>query len=372
MTGSPTLAGDFARLRRDLEAGLSLPASWYVDAGILAEEQARIIHRSWQYVGRVEQVAGPGDFFTGTAGEIPVVVVRDGAGLNAFVNVCRHRRHLVMSGAGNCKLMQCPYHAWSYALDGSLRAAPRADREEGFAREEYPLLPIRVETWGPFVFVNADPGAASLAEALGPLPERIAASGLDLGSLRFHGREEWTGAANWKVMLENYLECYHCAVAHPGFSSVMDVRQDAYALSGDGNVFSQVAPIRETARQGTGKAAAYDPAGAVTQGQYHLLWPNFTIDINPGHPNLSVDVWIPAGPERTRGFTDTFFGPDVPEEWAREMVAFNHQVSAEDDELTDSVQRGLRAGIPAQGRFLARSEQLVIEFQKRVLETLAS
>src|SRR5262249_30520156 len=138
---------ELAALRGDLERGISLPASWYTDPAVLVREWERIFHRTWQYVGRAEQVAGEGDYLTGVAGQIPVVVVRSAAGLHAFVNVCRHRRHPVMQGAGSCRFMQCPYHAWTYDLDGRLRSAPRAEREEAFAKAECPLLPLRVETW---------------------------------------------------------------------------------------------------------------------------------------------------------------------------------------------------------------------------------
>jgi choline monooxygenase len=360
---------DYERLRHGLDRGLSLPAAWYTSPAVLERERERIFHRGWQYVGPAEQVAGEGGYLTAPVGEIPVVVVRDRSGLNAFVNVCRHRRHPVMSGAGTCRLMRCPYHAWTYGLDGTLRAAPRGDDEEGFAKEDYPLLPVRVETWGPLVFVNPDPGAAPLSASLAGVSESIAASGLELEQLRFHGREEWSASANWKVMLENYLECYHCPVAHPGFSAVVDVRPDQYTLHAGGEVFSQVAPVRAAARQGTRKTA-YDAAGTVSQAQYHLLWPNSTLDLNPGHPNLTVTAWTPGAPDQTGGFADSFFGPDVPEAWAQSLIEFNRQVGVEDDALTDAVQRGLRAGLPVQGRFLSKSEALVIAFQRRVLDAV--
>jgi phenylpropionate dioxygenase-like ring-hydroxylating dioxygenase large terminal subunit len=126
--------------------------------------------------------------------------------------------------------------------------------------------------------------------------------------------------------------------------------------------------VRRSALEDRGRRAVYDAHGAVTQAQYHFVWPSFSI--NPGQPNLSVDVWLPDGPERTRGFTERFFGSSVPEDYQHELIAFNKQVSGEDDRLTSSVQRGLRAGLPAQGRFLAKSEHLVGHFQKLVLEAL--
>jgi phenylpropionate dioxygenase-like ring-hydroxylating dioxygenase large terminal subunit len=358
-------------LKGDLDRGISLPASWYTDAALVARECARIFRRTWQYVGRAEQIARVGDFFTATVADVPVVAVRSERGPGAFVNVCRHRRHEVISGAGNCRTLQCPYHAWTYDLDGGLRAAPRSQHEPGFRVQDYSLLPVALDTWGPFVFVNLDTGARPLAHVLGGLPSIIAASGLDLDRLAFHAREEWEADANWKVLIENFLECYHCPIRHPGFSTVVDVDEDTYRLESHEWFSSQVAPVRRSALEGRGRKPAYDARGAVTQAQYHYLWPSFTLSINPGHPNLSVDVWRPAGPERTCGFSEHWFGSDVPEAVRREMIDFNRQVGAEDDRLTDSVQRGLRAGLPARGRFLSRSEHLVIHFQKLVLDALA-
>ncbi len=354
-----------------LERGASLPAAWYTDAGIAAQERERIFRRGWHYIGRAEQVVRTGDYFTAAVGDVPVVVVRSEAGVHAFVNVCRHRRHEVVSGAGNRKTLQCPYHAWTYGLDGGLRAAPRSDHEPGFDRASLPLLRLRADAWGPFLFVGLDEETPPLATVLGELPAIVARSGLDLERLCFRSREEWSAETNWKVMIENFLECYHCPVRHPGFSAVVDVDEDSYTLRAHEWFSSQVAPVRRSALEGRGRRPAYDVAGAITQAQYHLVWPNLTLSINPGPPNLSLDVWTPDGPERTRGFTEHYFGPDVPEAAQQDIIAFNREVSREDDALTDSVQRGLRAGVPAQGRLLTSSEHLVIHFQKLVASALA-
>jgi len=354
-----------------LDHGFSLPASWYTDKAIVNLERERIFGHHWQYVGRTAQVAEVGDYLTGLACDLPVVVVRGEDGLRAFVNVCRHRRHEVMSGAGNKKALQCPYHAWTYSLDGCLKAAPRSEREEGFDKEDFPLLPVQVDTWGPWVFVNPDLEAETLDSILGELPQIIAQSGLDPAQLQFLKREECENNSNWKVGLEKYLECYHCPTQHPEFSAIIDVDPERYSLRSSKWWCSQVGPVRSAVLEGKNKKkAAYDARGAVTKSQYHFLWPNFTININPGYPNLSINVWMPDGPGRTRGFSEQYFGADVPEDFAREMMAFDDQVGAEDDALTDSVQRGLRAGLPAQGRFLINSEHLVIHFQRLVLAAL--
>src|SRR5712692_2890077 len=145
----------------------SLPWARYADPDVLRREGERIFARAWQYVGHTGQITETG-FFASTAGQIPVVVTRARDGeLRAFLNVCRHRGHIVASGSGTRETLQCPYHAWTYALDGQLRTAPRSDREPGFDADELGLRQIQVDSWGPFVFVNPDPDGAPLAAALG-------------------------------------------------------------------------------------------------------------------------------------------------------------------------------------------------------------
>jgi choline monooxygenase len=128
--------------------------------------------------------------------------------------------------------------------------------------------------------------------------------------------------------------------------------------------------VRPSALEGKSKVKIYDARGEVAQAQYHLLFPNMTININPGFPNLSVDVWTSNGASATKGFSEQYFGPGVSEEFAQELIEFNRQVGEEDDALTDSVQRGLRAGIPEKGRFLAGAEHLVGHFQRMVASAL--
>ncbi len=353
-----------------LEEGWTLPASWYADPGVAEVERSRIFASTWQYAGYTAGLRDPGSFFTTQAGRIPVVVLRDGDGaLRAFVNVCRHRGHLIASGAGCQQSLQCPYHAWTYALDGSLRRAPRAEREPGFDAAALSLVPLAVDTWGPFAFVNPDVEAAPLDETLGDLPALVAQSGVDLDGLQFHSHEEWTIEANWKVALENYLECYHCAVAHPGFSKVIDVDPDAYRLLVSPTYSSQVGPVRESALRGIGKAP-YVPRGDVTEAQYHFIWPNTTINIAPGPQNVSIESWVPTGPRTTLEVTDYFFAPDVDEEQVKELLAFDWQVAEEDTALVVAVQAGLDSGAVPQGRLMQESEKLIADFQHRVRDAL--
>lgn len=315
-------------------------------------------------------MAEPGSYFAAQVGHVPVVVVRGSDGtLRGLVNVCRHRGHLVVEGAGCRETLQCPYHAWTYDLDGTLRRAPRSDREPGFDASGLSLAPVSVGTWGPFVFVNPDPQAAPLEEALGGLPEIIAGSGLDVDAVRFHSHHEWPIEANWKVVMENFLECYHCPTAHPGFSKVIDVSPDSYLLQVHPTFSSQIGPTRTSAFTDDGDGGLL-PAGDVGQSQYHFLFPTTTINIAPGIANISLERYNADGLNRTIEVTDYYFGADIAESDIAELMAWDNQVAEEDVSLVQSVQRGLESRTVAQGRLMAESEQLIADFQRRVYDAV--
>jgi len=169
--------------------------------------------------------------------------------------------------------------------------------------------------------------------------------------------------------MENFLECYHCPTAHPGFSKVIDVSPDAYDLGVHPTFLSQVAPVRESALSGNGRAA-YTPRGDVVQAQYHVLFPATTMNIAPGIPNISMERYNPDGLRRTIEVTDYYFGADVSAEEIEELVAWDTQVAEEDVSLVQSVQQGLESGTVPQGRLMSQSEQLIAAFQRRVHDAL--
>jgi choline monooxygenase len=349
-----------------IAATRTVPWSWYSDPAVLAAEHERVFGRFWQYAGHVGEVAEPGSFATTTVGPMPVALVRDRDGvLRAFLNVCRHRGALVCEGAGRRETLQCPYHAWTYGLDGTLLSAPRADREPGFTTDGLGLVPLRAETWGPFVFVNPDPDAGPLADHLGDLPSLLAADGVDVDALRFHNRAETEYDANWKVCVENYLECYHCSVAHPSFSKAIDVSPDAYALETRPSLLSQFGPPKN------GGGGVYDATGELARGHFHLLFPNTAINVMPGRPNLSIGPIVPLGPERTYRYLDYFFAPETSPGWIAEYVELDNQVGAEDRGLVERVHAGMRAGMPDHGVLLPVSEKLIAEFQRQLTDVLA-
>jgi nitrite reductase/ring-hydroxylating ferredoxin subunit len=327
------------------------PWGWYAARDVWELEQDRIFARTWQYVGHAAMAAAPGAFFTASAGRIPVVVVHAEDGqTRAFVNVCRHRGSTVAEGAGNRRSLQCPYHAWTYGLDGRLRAAPRAD----FDVEEVALAPMRLERWGPFLFMNADVDAEPLTASLGDVPDRVAELGLDVDSLRLHHRAEWTVGANWKVVAENFLECYHCAVAHPGFSALVDVSPEAYGLEVGRFHSTQIGPARDGG----------------PRSHFHFVWPNTGVNVFPGEPNLSIGPFMPASPGRTERFLDYFFGDRVEEAWIAELLELDDAVGREDAVLVERVQAGVSSGAIASGSLLGDAERLVAHFQGLVREAL--
>jgi nitrite reductase/ring-hydroxylating ferredoxin subunit len=320
------------------------PWAWYSDPALLERERERIFRPAWHYVGHAGSVAEPSSYYACTTGGLPVIVTRDREGeLRAFVNVCLHRGSEIASGAGRRETLQCPYHGWTYGLDGRLRSAPRAGELDlaGVA-----LVPLRLEEWGPFLFVCADRDA--------PFPLGELALPFDPATLVFRERVDYALEANWKIAVENYLECYHCPVAHPGFSSLVDVDPDAYRLEADGERWSQYG----NARDGDGRCV------------FHLVWPALKINVYPGLVNLSIGPVWPESPTRTAGFLDYFFGPDVDEERAAELIAFDDQVGREDTALVESVQRGTASGLVKKGRLLPESERLIADFQRKVVEAL--
>ena len=356
-------------LREALDRGRTLPAEWYTDPKLFEREQQCIFAASWNYVGRVDQVANTGDFLTDRIGEVPVIIVRDEAGaLRAYANVCRHRgSELVLQKSGNRRTLQCHYHAWTWSLDGALRAAPHCQEQAGFNKTDFPLLPLRVETFGPFLFINAGSASCSLAAAFGQLPAIIRSAGADTGALKFRERREYTIQANWKVVVENFLECYHCAVSHPGFADLIDL--DKYQVVPYDHCSVQRGPRKAAPRAELNQAFTGGPG---REGIYTYLWPNFMLNIYPGAGNASTNVILPIDEHRCRAVYDFFFSESTPEQEQRAMVDFIDQVQQEDIIIVESVQRGLRSGFYKQGQLILSRENGIQHFQMLVFSALTT
>lgn len=328
----------------------TLPSAWYVEPAYLDDELGRVFDRSWQYAGPAELVADLGTFLTTRAGRVPIVITRDTDGeLNAFVNVCRHRgAEVARERNGRRKSLQCHYHAWTYRLDGRLQAAPRT---EGLDLEGIELPRASVGTWGPFVFVNPGTETGPLEDALGELPRIVADAAVPLEAIRPRRRSSYEIQANWKLVVDNYLECYHCRVAHPGFTSAFDV--DDYTLTEYRTFSVQRTPGRE--------------AG---EGLYAYLWPNFTLNAYPGPGNVSINLFVPLAADRTLALFEYYLADEVTDAEADEFVAFVDQVQREDTELCESAQRGLRSGRLERGLLVPGREDGLRHFQRLVQHAL--
>jgi phenylpropionate dioxygenase-like ring-hydroxylating dioxygenase large terminal subunit len=339
---------------------VTFPWSWYDDADILRLEREHLFRPSWQYVGHVGMLEPPTTHFPAEAGGVPVVVTRGPDDeLSALANICAHRGSVVCSAPGTSDRLRCAYHAWTYGLDGSLVRAPRSDREATFEASEHRLRRMAVETWGPFIFVNATGGEPSLEAALGDVPERIAES-IVVDRLVFRHRAEASYRANWKICVENFLECYHCRVAHPSFSQVVDTSPDDYVLEAGTAGSSQYGPVRDT------WSGRFDPVGPIERGQFHLVHPNTAINVFPGQVNLSIGPVLPTGPDTTVRFLDYFFAEGTDEGWIQTLLELDHAVGAEDLALVESVQRGVSAAPGRRGHLFLDSEVLIAHFQEYV------
>jgi len=203
----------YAAVRQPLLDAETLPPWCYTSEAFYRREVDRIFRKVWNFVGSVDQIPSPGDYFTLEFAGFPVIILRGEDGqLRAFANSCRHRGSELLSGRGNCKLIVCPYHSWSYKLNGQLSAAPEMQQTHGFESGQYGLVPIRLESWGGFLFINFDSEAEDLRAFLGDLPERLAPYRLDeMACVR---RREYEMACNWKLFVENAKESYHIATVH--------------------------------------------------------------------------------------------------------------------------------------------------------------
>lgn len=335
----------------DPATSMSLAAEAYVDPSWFEVDQRAVIARSWQWCCHVEQVRSPGDYVAIDVAGMPVVVVRGRDGkLRAFYNVCRHRAHELVSGTGTVRSLVCPYHAWTYDLTGQLTAARHTGDLVDFDRASICLTPVQVTEFGGFVFVNLDPAATSLHDQAGDLADEIAEWAPDVAELTFARRLTYDIAANWKNVVDNFLECYHCHVAHKDFVSLVDM--DSYRVTTHGIYSSHMA------RAGTKENTAYDVRGAtVTDHAVWWLWPNTCLLRYPGRGNMMVLHIVPARPERTLETLDLYLESPEPNAAEVETIRYMDEVlQAEDIAIVESVQRGMRTPAFEQGRLVVDRE----------------
>lgn len=354
---------------QDPARSMSLRSEAYTDPKWLNMDRRAIFSRTWQWLCHVEKLREPGSYVSATIAQMPIAVVRDHAGqLRAFYNVCKHRAHELLSGSGTTHNIVCPYHAWTYDLSGRLKAARRADRMQTFDKREVCLDQIQVEEFGGFIYVNLDPTATRLAEQASDLAADIARWAPDAAELTHARRLTYDVRTNWKNVIDNFLECYHCHVAHKEFVSLVDM--STYEVRTHGIWSSHFA---EAGKQ---ENSAYDVSGAtVNQHAVWWLWPNTCLLRYPGRGNFMVFQILPAGPDRTLETWDFYFETKQLNDAEVQSVRYVDEVlQVQDISLVESVQRGMNTPAFDQGRIVydpagsGLSEHGVHHFHGLVLE----
>jgi choline monooxygenase len=334
-----------------LEEAWTIPAPWYFDPRIAALERASVFSSTWQVVGRADEVRHSGQFFTAELAGEPLVVVRgDDGQLRAFYNVCRHHAAAVVTEPnGHAKQFRCPYHGWTYGIDGALKGMVEFDGVCNFDRAKNGLVPVRVDTWENFVFVNLDGRVAPLRDFLGVVPELVAP--LELAKkLHFFDRRVYTLNCNWKVYVDNYLDGgYHVPHAHKGLSSVIEYTK--YTIENFERACLQSSPLSSDSSSEAGVAAT-------RQGRAFYLWlyPNFMINAYEGV--MDTNLVLPLAVDRCAVIFDYYFADVSAASEARhkESIAVSEKVQDEDMAICDSVQRGLGSRAYLAGRLSVRRE----------------
>ena len=351
----------------------TIPSSLYLDEKIYEQEKQNIFYCNWHYAGHASQLSKTGDYLTASVADESVFIVRcQDETLRGFYNVCRHRAHQLLEGSGNTHNIVCPYHAWSYALTGELRHARNSEKVPGFDKSEFCLQPVQVDTLCDFVFFNLDLEADSLKNQAPGLEQDLQERLPNLDQMKpldtfTYGPAAM--AANWKVVVDNFLECYHCAPAHPDFATLFDM--SSYQMETFSNWSRQLGP--DTRAKNTAYALAPDSPNR--SGAFWYLWPTTTINLLPGEPYLLVLSFLPLDHERTSFFGHRYGLSDNSQVDAQDHY-MNTVLGPEDAALCESVQKGLKSQSYDQGRFIVDpdlsgiAEHAVHQFHRLVLAAL--
>jgi choline monooxygenase len=341
------------------------PASWYSDPRILELEQRTVFSRSWQWVGRADQLREPGQHVSFEVAGEPVVVVRgNDKVLRGFFNVCRHHAAAVVTKAeGKAENLRCPYHGWTYNLEGALILTPEFGGVANFDRGANGLVPIQSAEWQGWVFVKLDPDGPSGEDFPGKsFFERL--EHLKLEQLHWFERRHYTLNCNWKVFVDNYLDGgYHVPHIHGNLNSVLDYTN--YTIETGEHFCLQTSPIAtdksdvQTAAVRAGKRA-----------YYYWIYPNFMINIYAGV--MDANLVIPRGLDKTEVIFDYYFADISDEARKRNLasISVSEQIQAEDAAICESVQRGLNSRSYSTGRLSVRREAGEFLFHRLLYDDL--
>jgi carnitine monooxygenase subunit len=336
------------RVNENLSASHTLPAWLYRTPEVLEVEKREIFSRTWQYVGHTSQFTRPGDYITAEVADKPIILTfGHDREIRAFYNVCSHRAAKLAEGEGNKAIISCPYHAWSYRLDGSLNRAPNMDGVENFDHSDFCLKTIRLEVLEAFIFVNLDQNAPSMKSIYPELFKHVKKH--NLGDLKKVRVKESICKSNWKIGIDNYLECDHCSIVHKALVSKLDMKQYEMEM------------FENYSYQGTPLKGLNSEFGLGQGGRYYWLYPNTWFSFDPGPANLSIHQSIPIDHKTTKYVYTTFFATEQISKEEEELMAIDQMVRKEDLEICEVVQKGMDTGAYTQGRF-SLTENLVHHF----------
>ena len=358
-------------VRRPLVEASHLPAWCYTSEAFYRAEVERIFMRTWNFLGRADQLKKPGDYFTVEMTGIPLIVLRGADGkLSAFVNSCRHRGARLLTGEGSGRrTIACPYHAWVYGMDGSLLAAQGMDGIADFQLGDHGLQPVRLETWDGFVFVNFDAGADSLDEYLGDLPQRMAS--YDLGSMVTVRRKEYQIDCNWKLLTENSMEEYHTATVHRGSIGAQTLTYEKGRGQWEaGHLFSEKSVATLPGEKGGFPHIKSLTGNAATGTYFVLLNPCTTLAL--AQDSLMWLELYPLGAARTKLVVGSAFPRSTVERADFEEVVQIYyrrwdKSIPEDNWISEEQQRGLESPLSKTGR-VSRFEPVVHSMANWILD----
>ena len=355
--------------RRPLPDARTLPAWCYTSEAFYRRERERIFLHAWQFVGRADEISSSGDYRCSETAGGPIIVLRDEeSGIRAFANTCRHRGARLLEGTGTCARIACPYHGWTYALSGELRAAAQMQRTRGFDRDDYGLIPLRLETWQGFIFVSFDPDIAPLSDYYGDLFDRYASYRFD--DMVLTRRIRYELACNWKLLIENAHEAYHTGVVHD--TSLGE--QYAETLDTHGNWEVLFHPLETSVAVLPGERTAFPHIAGLSEELaggtcFTLLYPNT-------HFACVQDcMWwmafIPSGPQRCIGEVGFCFPRSTVARADFDEVVrkYYHRwdVSIDEDNATGELQQeGLRSVLRIPGPY-SHTEDVVYRFANWLL-----
>ncbi len=354
----------------------TLAAAWYTSPEIFARERERLIARGWTYVGRAEQVADPGDYIVVNVAGESLIVIRDTQHrLRAFFNVCRHRGTRMCESDGHARgAIVCPYHAWTYGLDGTLQAARNMQEVPDFDRADYPLLAARVASFGGFIFVSLSADAVAFETTYAALDGRFAPWGF--ADLRIAGSVEYDLACNWKLVFQNYSECYHCPLVHPQLDRLSPSDSGRNDLI-EGPILGGYSELRVqgTSLNTSGRSSRLPLAGVtgadLNRNYYYTIFPSLLLSMHPDY--VMVHSIVPLAANRTKIVCQWLFDPQTmgaDDFDPADVIDFWDLTNRQDWHVNELTQLGAESRAYRSGPY-ANAEGLLAAFDRYYLERMS-